>query len=186
MAAPFPPPPWDTLNRDPSALPTVHDLPLAQVRFPFPQRAHARVLARTAREARKESPLLFSLAAFAVADLCALFSLVVLAQICFVVDLLPVVPSQFRFPVYAIPSSMCLDFVHRVFVALVMYSRCDYLPVAGPVIFASLSVYSFLSLRLRLACRRFIFVFQLWHFPSLREAYTVRRGACHALGREQR
>jgi hypothetical protein len=33
MAASFPP--WDALNRgDPSALPTVHDLPLAQVRFP--------------------------------------------------------------------------------------------------------------------------------------------------------
>jgi hypothetical protein len=35
MAAPFPPPPWDALQRgDPAALPTVHDLPLAQVRFP--------------------------------------------------------------------------------------------------------------------------------------------------------
>lgn len=98
------PPPWLRHSRRPRGIRSTGTLarcrqsttcPWLRLDSRFPSvRALARARARRFR-GRKVFPLIASSASFAVADLYALFSLVVLPRICFVVDLLAVVPLQF-------------------------------------------------------------------------------------------
>lgn len=159
MAAPFPPPPWDTLNRDPSALPTVHDLPLAQVRFPFPQRApraRARLLASLAKPGKRLLPSYPRRHSRLLTCMRSSFSLCLLQYASLSICLLSPLRNFALF--LFIPSSFRLDF----FLGFVLFLRRPRLAFAAPLPveycprrFAYIPFF----LGVLFACRRYGFVF---------------------------